>query len=129
MEQEITHYSRGKLHVGQITVRESARSIRCVGECYLTVNGHYILAIYICVIYLMMILWLSFDLYQEKSLQQPEWRENRGKIWMLQKYGRIGRDDKCSLLYVYNVPTLVIRVFTSRNRGTFHTYDKQSGFL
>jgi hypothetical protein len=24
MEQEITHYSRGKLHVGQITVRESA---------------------------------------------------------------------------------------------------------
>jgi hypothetical protein len=26
MEQEITHYSRGKLHVGQITVRESARS-------------------------------------------------------------------------------------------------------
>jgi hypothetical protein len=23
MEQEITHYSRGKLHVGQITVRES----------------------------------------------------------------------------------------------------------
>ena len=26
MEQEITHYSGGKLHVGQITVRESARS-------------------------------------------------------------------------------------------------------
>jgi hypothetical protein len=26
MEQEITHYSRGKLHVDQITVRESARS-------------------------------------------------------------------------------------------------------
>jgi hypothetical protein len=23
MEQEITHYSRGKLHVGQITVRET----------------------------------------------------------------------------------------------------------
>jgi hypothetical protein len=28
MEQEITHYSRGKLHVGQITVRESARSTK-----------------------------------------------------------------------------------------------------
>ena len=26
MEQEITHYSRCKLHVGQITVMESARS-------------------------------------------------------------------------------------------------------
>ena len=28
MEQEITHYSRGKLHVGQITVRESTRSTK-----------------------------------------------------------------------------------------------------
>ena len=28
MEQEITHYSRGKLHVGQITVRESERSTK-----------------------------------------------------------------------------------------------------
>jgi hypothetical protein len=28
MEQAITHYSRGKLHVGQITVRESARSTK-----------------------------------------------------------------------------------------------------
>ena len=28
MEQEITHYFRGKLHVGQITVRESARSTK-----------------------------------------------------------------------------------------------------
>ena len=28
MEQEITHYSRGKLHVGQITVRESACSTK-----------------------------------------------------------------------------------------------------
>jgi len=26
MEQEITHYSRGKLHVGQITARESAQN-------------------------------------------------------------------------------------------------------
>ena len=26
MEQEISHYFRGKLHVGQITVRRSARS-------------------------------------------------------------------------------------------------------
>jgi hypothetical protein len=28
MEQEITHHSRGKLHVGQITVRESARNTK-----------------------------------------------------------------------------------------------------
>jgi hypothetical protein len=28
MEQEITHYSRGKLHVGQITVRESVSSTK-----------------------------------------------------------------------------------------------------
>ena len=28
MEQEITHYSRGKLHIVQITVRESARSTK-----------------------------------------------------------------------------------------------------
>jgi hypothetical protein len=28
MEQEITHYSRGKLHVGPITGRESARSTK-----------------------------------------------------------------------------------------------------
>jgi hypothetical protein len=28
MEQEITHYSRDKLNVGQITVRESARSTK-----------------------------------------------------------------------------------------------------
>jgi hypothetical protein len=28
MEQEITHYSRGKLHIGQITVKESARSTK-----------------------------------------------------------------------------------------------------
>jgi len=28
MEQEITHYFRGKLHVGQINVRESARSTK-----------------------------------------------------------------------------------------------------
>jgi hypothetical protein len=28
MEQEIAHYYRGKLHVGQITVRESARSTK-----------------------------------------------------------------------------------------------------
>jgi hypothetical protein len=28
MEQEITHYSRGKLHLGQITVRESAHSTK-----------------------------------------------------------------------------------------------------
>jgi len=28
MEQEITHYYRGKLHVGQISVRESARSTK-----------------------------------------------------------------------------------------------------
>ena len=28
MEQEITHYSRDKLHVGQITVRESAHSTK-----------------------------------------------------------------------------------------------------
>ena len=28
MEQEITHYFCGKLHVGQITVRESARSTK-----------------------------------------------------------------------------------------------------
>jgi hypothetical protein len=28
MEQEITQYPRGKLHVGQITVRESARSTK-----------------------------------------------------------------------------------------------------
>jgi hypothetical protein len=33
MEQEITHYSRGKLHVDQITVRESARSTKyCLGD-------------------------------------------------------------------------------------------------
>jgi hypothetical protein len=28
MEQDITHYSRGKLHIGQITVRGSARSTK-----------------------------------------------------------------------------------------------------
>ena len=28
MGQEITHYSRGKLHVGQITVKESTRSTK-----------------------------------------------------------------------------------------------------
>jgi hypothetical protein len=32
MEQEITHYSRGKLYVDQITVRESARSTKCHRE-------------------------------------------------------------------------------------------------
>jgi hypothetical protein len=32
MEQEITHYSRGKLHVGQITVRESAYSTNLLFE-------------------------------------------------------------------------------------------------
>jgi hypothetical protein len=32
MEQEITHYSRGKLHVDQITVRESARSTKQLFE-------------------------------------------------------------------------------------------------
>jgi hypothetical protein len=32
MEQEITHYSRDKLHVGQITVRESARSTKQLFE-------------------------------------------------------------------------------------------------
>jgi hypothetical protein len=32
MEQEITHHSRGKLHVGQITVRESARSTQSLFE-------------------------------------------------------------------------------------------------
>ena len=28
LEQELTHYSHGKLHVGQITVREAARSTK-----------------------------------------------------------------------------------------------------
>ena len=32
MEQEITHSSRSKLHVGQITVRESARSTKQLFE-------------------------------------------------------------------------------------------------
>jgi hypothetical protein len=32
MEQEITHYSRDKLHVGQITVGESARSTKYLFE-------------------------------------------------------------------------------------------------
>jgi hypothetical protein len=32
MEQEITHYSRGKLHVGQVTVMESARSTKYLFE-------------------------------------------------------------------------------------------------
>jgi hypothetical protein len=32
MEQEITYYSHGKLHVGQITVRESARSTKKLFE-------------------------------------------------------------------------------------------------
>ena len=32
MEQEITHYSRDKLHVGQITMGESARSTKYLFE-------------------------------------------------------------------------------------------------
>ena len=32
MEQEINHYSRGKLHVGQISVRESERSTKLLFE-------------------------------------------------------------------------------------------------